>query len=113
MVEYEVGHSIVSQVLSQDCVNPAALFTRDFYFSCLRVFADLVFVVITLLRCELVAEQINSQCFEALFSMLCSSAGTSSAGGSVLVDFSAPFDKRGVFTLAVFSATHDVEHFLM
>ena len=80
MVEYEVSHFGISQILSQDSVDPAALFSRNGYFSCLRVFANLVCGVITLFRCEIVGKQIQSQCFEAScfpwrFSMLCSSAG--------------------------------------
>ena len=61
MVEYVVGHSSMSQILSQDIVDPAALFSRNEYFSCLRVFANLVFGVMTLFRCEIVAKQIQSQ----------------------------------------------------
>ena len=41
MVEYEVGHFGISEILSQDSVDPAALFGRNEYFSCLRVFANL------------------------------------------------------------------------
>ena len=108
MVEYEMADLGISQVLSQDHVNPAALLLRDGYFSCLRVFANLVFVFMTLVRFELGAKQMNSQCFEAIFSMLCSSAGR-----FVLVDFSAPFEKRNLFSQAVFSATHDIEHSLL
>ena len=113
MVEYESHYFALSQVLSQEHVNQTPLLVRDGYFSCLRVFANLVFVLITLVRCELGAKQINSQCFEGIVNMLCSSAGTRSVGGFVVVDSSAPFDKRVLFTEALFIASHDIEHFLV
>ena len=59
MVEYEVGHFGMSQILSQDSVDPAALFSRNGYFSCLLVFENLVFGAMTLFRCEIVGKQIQ------------------------------------------------------
>ena len=61
MVEYEVGHFGISENLSQDSVAPAALFGRNVYLSCLRVFANPVFGVTTLFRCEIVGKQIQRQ----------------------------------------------------
>ena len=61
MVGYDVGHFVMFEILSQDSVDPAALFGRNEYFSCLRVFANLVFGVTTLFRCEIVGKQIQSQ----------------------------------------------------
>ena len=60
MVEYEVGHFGMSQILSQDTVDPAALFNRNVYFSCLLVFDNLG-DVITLFRFEIVGKQVQSQ----------------------------------------------------
>ena len=61
MVGYEVGPFGISETLSQDSVDSAALFGRNVYLSCLRVFANLVFGVTTLFRCEIVGKQIQSQ----------------------------------------------------
>ena len=61
MVEYEVGHFGISQILSLHTFDPAALLARNVYFSSLIVSAILVFGFITLARCELMGKQIHSQ----------------------------------------------------
>ena len=58
VVEYEVGHFGISQILSQDSVDRAALLTRNGSFSGLLVFANLVVGVMTLIRYEIVGKQI-------------------------------------------------------
>ena len=60
MVEYEVGHFGIFQILSQGTVDPAALLARNGYFSCVPVCLHLVCVVVTLLRCEIVGKPIYS-----------------------------------------------------
>ena len=94
MVEYELRHSSISQILSQHSVDPAALLCRNDYFSCLPVMLNLVFVVIFLCRCEIVRQQIYSQRFEA----------------SMLLDSSAPIGKGSFFTYAFFIPRHDIPH---
>ena len=92
MVEYELGHSSISQILSQHTVDPAALLCRKGYFSCLPVPLNLVSVVILLCRCEIVGKQIYSQRFEA----------------SMLLDSFAPIGKGSFFTYAFFIPRHDI-----
>ena len=60
MFEYVESHSSMSQILSQDTVDPAALFSRNVYFSCLLVFDNLGDVN-SLFGFEIVGKQIQSQ----------------------------------------------------
>ena len=71
MVEYEIDDSGISQVLSQDDVDQAALIRRDGF-----AFPELVRGVLHLRLCEVVGQDVLCQCSEGstAFSILCKCA---------------------------------------
>ena len=126
MLEYEMADSGISQVLSQDGVDRAALFRREGF-----VFAKLVHGVLSLCLRKLICQNILSQCSEGSreFSMLCSSAVRFSMLCSSAVRFSvlsgsadrfsmasnssAPIAKPLLFSSASFVARHNTLHSLV
>ena len=103
-VPYVIHDLSVSQVLTQYSVDRGALLRRDGL-----VFADLVRWISRLFWCEVVGQDIQSQCFECkcMHSMLCSSTGMIA---SLTMNSSAPVDKLVLFSCAVFVVAHDVVH---
>ena len=126
MVEYEMADSGISQVLSQDGVDRAALFRVEGF-----AFAKLVHGVLFLFLRKVMCQNILSQCSEGSrqFSMLCSSAVRFSMLCSSAVRFnvpsgsadrfrmasnsSAPFAKALLFSSASFVARHNIPHSLV
>ena len=125
MVEYEMADSCISQVLSQDDVEQAALFRVEGL-----VFAKLVHGALFLLLRKVICQNIVSQCSDGSrrFSMLCSSAVRSmlcssavrfdvSSGSAdlfrILFSSSAPFAKALLFRSASFVARHNIPHSLV
>ena len=116
MVEQEEGDSGITQMLSQDDVDQAAL-------CCIEGFAsvELVLAVSLLCICELVCQNVLCQCSAVgitAFTMLCSSAvqlGVLSGSAAFFVSGKpfAPDGKAKLFWQSIFVARHDIIHFLV
>ena len=60
MVDNQEGYLGMSKILSEDVVNPTALFIRDLYSACLLFSANLIYVFHVLFEQQLIGEQTES-----------------------------------------------------
>lgn len=123
VVENEMGHTDITQILSQHDFNPTALCSCDPYIACLPVSTNLILLNLFMFEQQLTGNQICNQwfkpeCLRILWkcSTICSSAGFNMLCSNAVHflpqsgDFSASSKKRVIFGIALFSALHDIEH---